>query len=138
MKVKQWVSMLLGAAMVVAAAAFAAQEAVVPPPAAPSRATVKQTPAKPLPRETRMRATGTVKEISADILRMERTVTFESMEFILERPEEKIAVGDKVTVSYIRKDDRNIAKRVTKALPKKKESPSAGGPVKPPLPPVKK
>ena len=138
MRIKPWVSMLLCAAMLGTAAAFAAQDAVAPPPVAPPRATVKQTPVKPLPRETRMRASGTVKEISARTLRMERTVTFEFMEFTLERPEEKIAVGDKVTVSYIKKDEKNIAKRVAKTLPPKKESPSTGMPVKPPPPPVKK
>ncbi len=75
---------------------------------------------KPPPRETRMRATGIVKELTTDTLRIERTVTAEIMEFYLEKPLDKIKAGDKVTVSYSQKEEKNMAVRVNKALPKKK------------------
>ena len=81
--------------------------------------TTKQPISKPIPRETRMRATGIVKDVSADLLRIERSVTAELMEFILEKPLEKIMAGDKVNISYIKKEDKNIAKRVNKVVSKK-------------------
>ncbi|MCX7635181.1 MAG: hypothetical protein N2Z74_05485 [Syntrophales bacterium] len=81
-----------------------------------SKGTVKKQPV----RETRMRATGIVKEITAETVKIERTPTGETMEFSLEKPLVGVEVGNHVVVSYILKDERNIAKRVTKVHQKKK------------------
>jgi hypothetical protein len=72
-------------------------------------------------RVTRMKAAGTVTEISDTVLKIERTVKekMEGMEFILDKPVAKIAVGDKVQVSYILKADKNVATKVTKTVIKK-------------------
>jgi len=82
------------------------------------------------PRETRMRATGRVIEISAEELKIERTVkgTVETMEFTLAKPQEKIGVGDEVGVSYITKGNQNIAKRVVKVTKKKVIAPKGAKP----------
>ena len=71
---------------------------------------------------TRMRAAGVVTEISATILKIERKVKdkAETMEFALEKPLEKIKVGDKVRVSYITTaENQNLATRVTANIPQK-------------------
>ena len=83
-----------------------------------------------------MRVIGIVKEVTDDALLIERTVTAEAMEFALEKPLDKIETGDKVTISYIKTEEKNIAKRVTKAIPKKKAaSPRNVVPTpRPPLP----
>ncbi len=71
-------------------------------------------------RVTRMKAAGTVMEISDTVLKIERTVKgkIEGMEFTLEKPVARIAVGDKVQVSYIIKEDKNVATKVTKTVVK--------------------
>lgn len=81
----------------------------------------------PAPRETRMKASGVVKDITRTTLVIERNITGEVMEFQLEKDLSGISVGDKVAVSYIQVDGRNIAKRVIKNLPKQKS-------VSPPVP----
>lgn len=87
--------------------------------------------------ETRMRAIGIVKDLTDSMIRIERNVTAEVMEFNLENPLPKISLGDKVVVSYIEKDGKNIAKKVNKAVAKKKSvTPQAGGPVPVKNPPV--
>jgi hypothetical protein len=70
---------------------------------------------------TRMRAAGVVTEITVTMLKIERKVkdTVETMEFALEKPVAKIKAGDKVKVSYITKDAKNIATRVTEDVPPK-------------------
>ncbi len=72
-------------------------------------------------RITRMKIAGTVTEISDTVLKIERTVKekMEGMEFILDKPVAKIAVGDKIQVSYIIKADKNVATKVTKTVVKK-------------------
>ncbi len=77
-------------------------------------------------RETRMRASGVVTEITSDTLIIERNITGEVMEFRLEKPLAGIAPGDKVTVSYVQKEERNTAKRVTKIPPRIKTPTPAG------------
>jgi hypothetical protein len=94
----------------------------------------KSSPAKPVPRETRMRVTGIVKDITTDTVRIERAVTAELMEFSLEKALDKITAGDKVTISYIQKEEKNIAKRVSKALPKKKAISAQSSIATPPSP----
>ena len=73
------------------------------------------TKAAPAVRVTRMRAAGVVTEISDTTLKIERKVKdkVETMEFALEKPVTKIKAGDKVKVSYITKDDKNVAARVS-------------------------
>ena len=73
------------------------------------------TKAAPAVRVTRMRAAGVVTEISDTTLKIERKVKdkVETMEFALEKPVAKIKAGDKVKVSYITKDDKNVAARVS-------------------------
>lgn len=94
------------------------------------------------PKETKLTITGIVKDISATMITVERTVKgkTEAMGFILDKPLDKIKVGEKVRVSYLKKEDKYIATRVTpfavkiikKAPPSKevKASPSTEGPAK--------
>jgi hypothetical protein len=132
---------LLGVAFLFGSVAFAVNPTDISKDKSPSAKVTpaKPAPAKPLPRETRMRATGIIKEMTGDTLRIERTVTAELMEFLLEKPLDKINVGDKVNISYIKKEEKNIAKRVSKDLPKKKviSTPDGKPALRQPPPPVK-
>jgi len=80
-------------------------------------------------RVTRMRAAGIVIEVTDRTLKIERKVKdkVETMDFALERPLVKIKAGDKVRVSYITREDQNVATRVEANLPqaviKKAKSP---------------
>ncbi|MDQ5987429.1 MAG: hypothetical protein CSYNP_03169 [Syntrophus sp. SKADARSKE-3] len=132
----RWMLTILGIAFLSASAAFAINPSeFVQNKTTPATVTTQPSQAKSIPRETRMRATGTVKEMTANFLRIERTVTAEPMDFYLEKPLDKITVGDKVNVSYIRKEDKNMAVRVSKVVPKKKVStPRIGAPSIPPAP----
>lgn len=80
----------------------------------------KAVPVKP-PKETRVSITGIVKELTVSMITVERTVKgkTEIMEFSLDKPVEIIKAGDKVRVSYIKKDGKNVATRVTPAVAKK-------------------
>jgi len=71
--------------------------------------------------ETNVTFTGIVKEISDTKLLVERTVKgkVEFTEFVLDKPNEKIKTGDKVKVSYTRKEGKNIAMKVTPVISKK-------------------
>jgi hypothetical protein len=70
-------------------------------------------------RVTRMRAAGVVREITDTALKIERKVkdTVETMEFALERPLINIKTGDKVRVSYITREDKNVATKVVADVP---------------------
>ncbi len=103
--------------------------------------------APPLPpRVPEMSTAGTVLEISATSLKIERTLKgkAEIMEFILEKPFPDVSAGDPVKVSYLEKDGRNVLIRmapaqktaVKKAV--KKELPKGMNPVAPPAAPVTK
>jgi pyruvate/2-oxoglutarate dehydrogenase complex dihydrolipoamide acyltransferase (E2) component len=91
-------------------------------------------------KETRVSITGVVKEISDTMITVERTVKgkTETMGFVLNKPVEKIKVGEKVRVSYIKREDKYIAIRVTpftvkiikKATPLKAIKPSPTEPAK--------
>lgn len=87
--------------------AFAADQPVSTAPAAVTSQTAKI---------TRMRAPGTVLEISDVVLKIERKIKdrVETMEFVLEKPV-KFKVGDRVRVSYVEKDGKMNATRVVKA-----------------------
>ena len=72
-------------------------------------------------RITKMKAAGTVTEITDVALKVERTVKgkMETMEFVLDKPITKITVGDKVLVSYVTKEGKNIATKVAQTAVKK-------------------
>ena len=82
------------------------------------------------PKETRVSITGVVKEINSTMIMVERTIKdkTETMQFVLDKPVEQINVGDKVRVSYIKKDDKLTAVRVNRVVAKKivKKPPPSG------------
>jgi hypothetical protein len=90
-----------------------------------SQAPAKTDPSKAVtmkpPKETKVSITGVVKDISDTMISIERTVrgNTEIMEFALDRAVEKIKVGDKVKVNYLKKDGKNIATRVTPVVVRK-------------------
>jgi len=96
---------------------FAANGTYAPPAKAE---TSKAATVKPL-KETKLYIAGIVKELTDTMIMVERTVKgkTEIMEFALDKPVEKIKAGDKVRVSYIKKDGKNVATRVTLAVAKK-------------------
>ncbi|MFA4917347.1 MAG: hypothetical protein WC560_11855 [Syntrophales bacterium] len=99
-------------------------------------------PAKAMEKETKMSATGKVTEISDTMLKIDRHVKgkTEAMEFSLEKACSKISAGDKVKVSYVTKDGKNVASKVTKVVNKKthtKKKVTAKEEVKPTEEPVK-
>ncbi|HVO67491.1 MAG TPA: hypothetical protein VMT12_13525 [Syntrophales bacterium] len=96
--------------------AFAADGTPTATKVEPSKAVNPKTP-----KETRVSITGVVKEISDTMITVERTVkeSTETMQFILDKPVEKINVGDKVRVIYIKKDEKHIAIKVSPVVAKK-------------------
>ncbi len=100
-------------AFVFGAAAFAAEQGVkVPSKVEPAKATAIKI--------VKMKATGRVVEVTDTSLKIERTVkgTVEPFEFALEKQLTKIKVGDKVMITYILKDEKNVITRITKQGPK--------------------
>jgi hypothetical protein len=88
---------------------------------APAKAEPSKAVTPKLPKETRVSISGVVKEISDTMVMVERTVkgNTETMQFVLYKPVEQINAGDKVRVSYIKKDDKLIAIRVSPVVAKK-------------------
>jgi hypothetical protein len=95
-----------------------------------SKPAVKAVPIKASPgkasstKVTRMHASGVVVEVTEGMIRIERSakgnsVAVETMQFLLEKPV-KVDVGDKVSVSYVQKENQDVALRVTKIVPRKK------------------
>ena len=126
---KSWLAIFFCVVFICATASFAVDP---PDPYSGKSTTVKTVPIKPAPekappRETRMRATGKVIEISSDAIKIERNAkgTIETMDFSLVKPLDKIKVGDEVGVSYIAKDNQNIAKRISKVTKKKVTHPNS-------------
>lgn len=70
---------------------------------------------------TKMRAAGEVTQISDTTMTIKRKFRdkTESMEFVLDKPLTVIKPGDRVKVSYIKRDDRNAATRVIVVIPRK-------------------
>ena len=104
----------IGAAFLFLAVAFAAEK----PVAGFSKAEpVKMAPARP----AKMNATGRVIELSEKTIKIERSVKdkVETMDFILDKPVENIAVNDKVKIAYSEKDGSLLASGVVKIAPKK-------------------
>jgi hypothetical protein len=114
---RKFMVFVVGLAFVFCALVFAADK--------PSDAPAKTQPVKAAPikasKETRVSFTGIVKEISDITIMVERTVkgNVETMEFALDKPVANIKAGDKVKVSYIKKEGRNIAIKVAPDVVKK-------------------
>ena len=72
-------------------------------------------------RVAKMNATGKIIEISEKAIKIERTVKdkVETMDFVLDKPAENIAINDKVKIAYIEKDGSLLASSVAKITPKK-------------------
>jgi hypothetical protein len=89
---------------------------IAPAKAEPSKAVTPKPPEEPT-----VRIVGVVKEISDTMIMVERTVkgNTETMQFVLYKPVEQINAGDKVRVSYIKRDDKLIAIRVIHFIAKK-------------------
>ena len=87
--------------------AFAAEKAATP---APAKAASAGTATAKI---TKMRAPGTILEITDSTLIIERKVkdNVEKMAFVLEKPM-KFKVGDKVRVSYVEADGRMMVTRI--------------------------
>lgn len=100
--------------------AIAADPPASKAPAAPARAD----------KVTRMRAPGTILEISDAALKIERRIKdkVETMEFMLEKPV-KFKAGDRVRISYVERDGKMIATRVVKAVNLPAKKPAAGNPL---------
>jgi predicted phage tail protein len=103
---RRWMLIAAGLVFLLFAWAFAADPPVANAPAAPAKAD----------KITKMRAPGTILEISDTLVKIERKITHkvETMEFILEKPV-KFKAGDRVRVSYVEKDGKMIATRIVKA-----------------------
>jgi hypothetical protein len=116
MGMKKVLVYIAGTALLLSAIAFAADE---PASNVSKTEAVKTNPI----RIAKMNAKGKVIEISEKAIKIERAVRdkVETMEFILDKPTEKIAVNDAVKIAYIEKDGQLLATRVVKALPKKVE-----------------
>ena len=104
--------------------AFAADGTSTAPVKAMPSITVTSKP----PKETGVSITGVVKEISDTMMMVERTVKgyMETIQFVLYKPVKQINAGDKVMVTYFKKDNKYIATMVTPVVAKrtiKKASP---------------
>lgn len=131
---------VVGLALVSAVFAFNVDK----PPVVPSNTQPAKKGAIKVHRETRVSITGIVKEISDTSLLVERSVkdSVETMEFTLDKPAENIKVGDKIKVSYIKRDGKNIARKVVpvtvKRIINKTESSKDLKGTSPESPPVRK
>ena len=98
---------LAGLFLLCCAWAFAAEKA---PAVAPAKAASAKAAAANI---TKMRAPGTILEITDSTLIIERKVkeNVEKMAFVLEKPM-KFKVGDKVRVSYVEADGRMVVTRI--------------------------
>ena len=82
---------------------------------------LSKAPAVRSSRGTGVTFTGVVKGLSDTTILVERTVKgkTESIEFSLDKPTKKIEVGDKVKVSYLKKEGKNIVTVVAPVVAKK-------------------
>jgi hypothetical protein len=83
-------------------------------------------------KEIKLKATGKVMEVSETNLKIERNVRGkdgapEIMEFVLEKPK-KVETGDKVSVTYIKREGKDVALRVAKVTTIKKSTTKAEKP----------
>ena len=86
-----------------------------------ARAEIAEPAAVKETRGTYVSFTGIVKAISDNTLLVERVVRdkTETIEFALDKPVEKIKIGDKVKVSFIKNEGKYIAAHVTLVVNKK-------------------
>jgi hypothetical protein len=107
---KSFLVYIVGAAFLFSALAIAADK--------PASDTTRTNVVK----SAKMNATGKVIAISDKSLKIERTVkgNAETMDFVLEKPVENVAVNDSVKIAYIENDGRLLASRVVKKVPPKK------------------
>jgi hypothetical protein len=111
-----------------------------------SFAAEKTTTAPPTPpRVPEMSTAGKVIEVTATLLKIERSLKgeAETMEFFLEKAFADIAVGDQIKVTYREKNGRNILIRVAPATmtavqKPKKDAPKATKPAEPKAAPATK
>jgi hypothetical protein len=77
------------------------------------------------PKVAKMSFSGKVLDISDKALKVERVVKEkpETMDFVLEKAVEGVKAGDKVTVTYVVKDGKNVAQKVAKVKEAKKSEP---------------
>lgn len=104
---RRFMFFLAGLFLLCCAWAFAAEQAATPRPA---KAASTGTAAAKI---TKMRAPGTILEITDSTLIIERKVkdNVEKMAFVLEKPM-KFKVGDNVRVSYMERDGRMVVTRI--------------------------
>jgi len=107
---------IIAIAFIFCALAFAGDQVIkVTPKSEPAKAAAAASV-----KVVKMKATGKVVEVTDTMLRIERTVkgTVEPFEFALEKPLTKIKVGDKVIITYMIKDEKNVITRITKQNPR--------------------
>jgi hypothetical protein len=104
---KRLMFLAAGLIFLLCAWAFAAEKA---PAVVPAKAVSAKAVAANI---TKMRAPGTIQEITDSKLKLERKVkdNVETMEFVLEKPM-KFKVGDKVRVSYMERDGKMVVTRI--------------------------
>ncbi|PKN60535.1 MAG: hypothetical protein CVU53_02610 [Deltaproteobacteria bacterium HGW-Deltaproteobacteria-11] len=119
---KRFMIFAAGSIILLGAWAFAAEQAATP---APAKAVSAGTATAKI---TKMRAPGTILEITDSTLIIERKVkdNVEKMTFVLEKPM-KFKVGDKVRVSYVEAGGRMIVTRIVKIADLKAKKPAKPG-----------
>jgi len=87
----------------------------------PAKVASSKAPAFRTTKRTKVTFIGVVKGLSDTAILVERAVKgkVELIEFVLDKPTDKIEVGDKVRVSYFKKEGKNIATMVTPIVAKK-------------------
>ena len=87
----------------------------------PAKVGSSEAPVVKTAKRTRVTFIGVVKGLSDTTIVVERALKgeVELIEFILDKPTEKIEVGDKVKVSFIKKEGKYIAVNVTLVVNKK-------------------
>jgi hypothetical protein len=121
-QVRRFMFFLAGLFLLFCAWAFAAEQKATP---APAKAVSGKTTAVTI---TKMRAPGTILEITDSTLIIERKVkdNVETMEFILEKPM-KYKAGDKVRVTYLEDKGKKIVTRIVKLSDLKEKKPVVPG-----------
>jgi hypothetical protein len=87
----------------------------------PAKVDSSKAPVVRTAKRTRVTFIGAVKGLSDTTILVERAVKgkVELIEFVLDEPTEKIEVGDKVKVTYLKKEGENIAITVSPIVAKK-------------------
>lgn len=88
------------------------------------------------PKVTKMKTTGTVLAISDGALKLEKMAKDkkETMDFYLIKAYPEFKAGDKVNVTYVVKDGKNMAEKVTKVKEKVAKEPAPKKPAEPGAP----